>query len=367
MRPGTAVIIIMQPEWCDWAWMYANQAVLLGIDYYIYCSDTHTTSSSYSESSHLNKFFNLEQQYNNKSEIFTHENTADGMLEGYHWTKKTWLQGPRMTKSDNVTVDVDIFHSLLKSALSSNQRDHNKTNLRYSSNNKSNDDNHTNISQTRIEESYHPQDKKLLEIFISSMNIEELVIKNDNEKSVKCWKISLMGEIVSMKGQIEEIIGHMPHFVICLKSLLSMSEAYCYALDGFNYYAHLYLTVTDTIQLLHVWAQVSNDGGKIKGSDVYFALDVLLPQGGLLVHTESIGLNIRDEIILELNSNIDEINSSDSSNYTSKNIRIVYLQHIFDRYTLQRTIAAFCEKNMLVPISCGKSIIMMYLKYPKNS
>lgn len=368
MRPGTSVIIIMQPEWCDWAWMYANQAVLLGIDYYIYCSDTHKTSSSYSESSHLNKFLNLEQQYKNESKDFTHENAQNIELdlESYHWAKKTWLQGPRTTKSDNVTFDVDIFHSLLKSALSSNRRDTNKTNPRYSSDNKSNDDNYTNISQNRIEKSYYPQNKKILEIFISSMNVEELVIKDDNKKSVQCWKISLMGEIVSMKGRIEEIIGHMPHFVICLKSLLSMSEAYCYALDGFNYYAHLYLTVTDTIQLLHVWAQVSNDGGKIKGSDGYFALDVLLPQGGLIIHTESIGLNIRKEIILELNSNHDGMSSNHNSIDTSKKRRIVFSQYISDRYTLQRSIVAFCEKNMLVPVSCGKSIILMYSNFPQN-
>jgi hypothetical protein len=357
MRPGTSVIIIMQAGWCDWAWMYANQAVLLGIDYYIYCSDSQKSSSTYSESSHLNEFhFNLEKE-NNDTKYDTYENKQSSLadLEVYHWTKKAWLQGPRMTKSNNVTVDVDIFHSLLKSALSSDQKkidtahdtdsapdsDHSAISC--------NENNYNNISHIGIDPSaklHHT--KKTLEISISSLNIEELVINDSDGKRIQCWKISLMGELLSTQGLIEGIVGHMPHFVICVKSLLSTSESNCYALDGFNYYAHLYLTVTDTVQLLHVWAQVSNDGGKIKGSDVYFAIDVLLPQGGLLVHTESIGLIIREEMMLESNS------ETNSSNETLKNRRkIVFSQYVSDRYTLQRSIVAFCETNMLAPISCG--------------
>jgi hypothetical protein len=354
MRPGTSVIITMQSGWCNWAWMYANQAVLLGIDYYIYCSDSQKSSSTYSESTHLNGFYSNSEQENNNTKYNTYENKPSSIadLEVYHWTKKSWLQGPRMTKSDNVTVDVDIFHSLLKSALSSDQ---NKTETPHDSDYtaiSSNDNNYPDISHIGTDssaKSYHT--KRTLEIVITSLNIEELLIDDKDKKSVQCWKISLMGEILSTAGLIEGIIGHMPHFVICVKSLLSTSESNCYALDGFNYYAHLYLTVTDTVQLLHVWAQVSNDGGKIKGSDVFFAVDVLLPQGGLLVHTESIGLILREEIIWEANPDIGEMNI-DNEILRSRR-KIVFSQYISDRYTLQRSIVAFCEKNMLVPISCG--------------
>ena len=38
MRPGSAVIMFMQPEWCELAWMYANQAILLNIQPFVHCA-----------------------------------------------------------------------------------------------------------------------------------------------------------------------------------------------------------------------------------------------------------------------------------------------------------------------------------------
>ena len=60
MRPGSTMVIIMQPEWCEESWMYVNQGVLLGITVHVLCdemdgafpSTTHTRHSSF-----VNKFW----------------------------------------------------------------------------------------------------------------------------------------------------------------------------------------------------------------------------------------------------------------------------------------------------------------------
>jgi capsular polysaccharide biosynthesis protein len=39
MRPGSTMVVVMQAEWCESAWMYVNQGTLLGIRVHILCSD----------------------------------------------------------------------------------------------------------------------------------------------------------------------------------------------------------------------------------------------------------------------------------------------------------------------------------------
>jgi len=87
MRPGTAVVIFMQPMWCAFSWMYANQAILLGIKPIVYCS----SSSPLLE---------------------------EGYIQRYHQLSKSfWLQGPRHSKSENVTIDIPVFALALRDAM----------------------------------------------------------------------------------------------------------------------------------------------------------------------------------------------------------------------------------------------------------
>ena len=39
LRRGSVVIILMQKGWGPWAWMYANQAKLLGMEVLVYFDD----------------------------------------------------------------------------------------------------------------------------------------------------------------------------------------------------------------------------------------------------------------------------------------------------------------------------------------
>jgi len=37
LKPGSVLVLIMQPGWCDWHWTYTDQARLLGIHVLLYC------------------------------------------------------------------------------------------------------------------------------------------------------------------------------------------------------------------------------------------------------------------------------------------------------------------------------------------
>jgi len=83
-RPTTALLMIMQPGWCDWSWIYVNQAAMLNMYSFVYCSEGAFSAVHYN-----------------------------------HWTKNAWRQGPRLTKAANITVDLDIFDCLITEAVRS--------------------------------------------------------------------------------------------------------------------------------------------------------------------------------------------------------------------------------------------------------
>ena len=93
MHAHTTLLLIMQPHWCEYAWMYANQAVLLDINYFIYCTP-HPTYALGDGS----------------------DNLSDDYIYA-HWTRKFGDQGSRMTKGSNMSVDVDNFYELFLSAI----------------------------------------------------------------------------------------------------------------------------------------------------------------------------------------------------------------------------------------------------------
>ena len=68
--------------------MYANQAVLLDIYYFLYCS---MTSDPLAE-------------------------VTNGTHHYFQWSHNFWLQGPRSTKGFNSTVDIQRFKALLLAA-----------------------------------------------------------------------------------------------------------------------------------------------------------------------------------------------------------------------------------------------------------
>lgn len=85
LRPGSTVVIMMQPEWCDWAWGFASQASLLKHHVYIMCDEA----------------------------------DERGALSRYRWYENSWLQGPWFSKDDDYRVSIptlqQVMHDILKS------------------------------------------------------------------------------------------------------------------------------------------------------------------------------------------------------------------------------------------------------------
>lgn len=85
MRPDTHVVIIMQNGWCDWSWMYINQALLLDISTYKYCDlNNYDKSISNNENIDINSE-NYDEEKVNIDQLPNNE-------EMYHWTRKFWKQ-----------------------------------------------------------------------------------------------------------------------------------------------------------------------------------------------------------------------------------------------------------------------------------
>jgi hypothetical protein len=99
MRPLSAVVIIMQPGWCEWAWMYANQAVLLDIRPYVYCTP--------------DPLYNLGKL---PGQAFGGEYVSHDFVTP-HWTRRFGEQGPRMTKLENLNVSGDAFYATFQQAV----------------------------------------------------------------------------------------------------------------------------------------------------------------------------------------------------------------------------------------------------------
>lgn len=97
MRPGSSVIILMPIDWCDWAWMYANQAIILGIRPFIYCESSRNLEELHDSSAHQ---------------------ASNPFLTSFQWTRNFWLQGTRFRKLANMTISVDSFLRLFRSSIS---------------------------------------------------------------------------------------------------------------------------------------------------------------------------------------------------------------------------------------------------------
>ena len=78
LRPGSILVLLMQPRWCEWAWAYASQALLLGVHTLVYCDEADTPTPL-----------------------------------RFRWHHLGWAQGPWQTKDRDYSVDVAAFRRLL--------------------------------------------------------------------------------------------------------------------------------------------------------------------------------------------------------------------------------------------------------------
>ena len=95
MRPGSVIMMIMQPDWCDWRWKFADQALYLGMHVLAYCS-------------HSNRF---------SSVPFAHAPHLDilNVSGSYRWNQRAWLEGPWYSKNYDRALTSLYFRVCLSS------------------------------------------------------------------------------------------------------------------------------------------------------------------------------------------------------------------------------------------------------------
>jgi hypothetical protein len=317
MKPGSAVVIIMQPGWCKWAWMYANQASLLKIRFILFCTENeHPFSVRSAVSSNIRA---LLQSASSEGFSYSKDDTeaiAPG-TNSFHWTRKYWKQGPGRTKNANITLNLSRLPTMISKVC---QQIHIGLNI----NTVSTDpicisDAMTKAAlDTRVMDTFvqhreanqlvyltdlHNYHAPALELYVSlvELSFEETHKKitlatDDNNLMI----LKLMGDVVSRyksNAEYEQLAESLQHLSVCFNSVFTMNanndadeSSVCFELNSFNYYSHLLLRIDSPLHHSHMWLQASQLGGKIKGSDVYVMIDTRLgPDGGLFVHQDIVG------------------------------------------------------------------------------
>ena len=220
MRPGTSAIILMQPEWCDWAWQYANQAVLLDIHATVICSEEVK-----------NKYFS--------------------------WARTFWRQGPRMTKLANFTVDIHLFRTAFAPIATQNDT------LRFKK---------VDYMTPTIEKADAATAAPPIRIVLTSATASP--IQSDTGH---LWEVKFAGELVASSKRDAILYESMKYLTVCVKILRTTNAPLCCQVDSLMYFGY-YVARTDTpVIWLHYWAQVSPDGMKIRNSDGYSVVDIREP------------------------------------------------------------------------------------------
>ena len=99
MKPGSVLVLLMQPHWCKWAWAFASQATLLDIHVWIYCDEPEQES--------------LPSSSPQLSPVQSHQNAYRNMFRA-RWHEQSWLQGPWFSKDESFAVDLTALQQILQ-------------------------------------------------------------------------------------------------------------------------------------------------------------------------------------------------------------------------------------------------------------
>jgi len=245
MQKPAAVLPIMQPGWCDWAWMYARQAHLLGLYTRSFCATTAADGSS-------------------------------GGIPGrslHQWSRRFWQQGPRASKDCNFVVDIHKFRNVLHLLVGELDAQNSPTP----------DDSEGGMPEEDVGNLPGVPDvttHTLAEVYVTSVEAQK---KTDSGGRVT-WHLSIRGELaLPSDGSAQDSpLARMPHLSVCLQLPQGRSPTACAPLEDMNYYSELRVQVSHPAQELMLWLQATSTGGRLVGSECVVAIDARLPACGLL-------------------------------------------------------------------------------------
>lgn len=372
MRPGSAVVMFMQPHWCEYAWMYANQAILLGVQPFVYCTPATSPLERDSISLHANA-------------STTRSKSAKEELQLAQWSRQLWLQGPRHYKSDNITVDISEYATLINQAVAHVRKSKSKNEgpqvgglehtenavrslhplncpsasehrvLERTSDNKPSAARSGLLSETGDKSRPAKHTHRVLEVYFSSVTAEFLPAE-------RSWKVGIVGEIGTAAAEFSALLESLPYLSICMES--TDMAPWCHPVAAFNYYTDLILNMEAPVQALHFWAQASTSGGKLRHSDMYVVLDCHLPEAGFAIHNEVVGsevsfeVNVREQCTMPEGHTQQQVLAYPTAKFGApkslcrSSKRLLFRHTIDSRLSLQRSTADFCWAHDLSAANC---------------
>lgn len=170
--------------------------------------------------------------------------------------------------------------------------------------------------------------------------------------------LALNLDISSNVQTTSDIFGYFPHLTVCSVYFLmpenQTSSIFCVRADALNFLStvntHLHITQEELV--IHMWYQVSDKGGKIKGSDVYVPVSLKLADSGLLfpksgqLHSQALM-----QTPLECMVHLDQ---------TSPGHVVIFSFSPTYRTSLQHATADFCQGYQLSHTSCYHAMHQVY-------
>lgn len=105
--------------------------------------------------------------------------------------------------------------------------------------------------------------------------------------------ISLHADISSLVTSMDEVFGHFPHLTLCSSFWLlpegELGGPFCVRADALNYHSSIdtHVDLSQEELVVHLWYQLSEEGGKIQDSDCFVPLLLLAPNYGMLGSEET--------------------------------------------------------------------------------
>jgi hypothetical protein len=312
MRPGSVMVIAMQPEWCEFSWMYVNQGILLGITVHVLCDDSDAIHSGKQtrHSSFVNKFWKQGRNVYSVYIIYILFHSYNfHMISTHIFT----ILGPRGAKDANVTVNLKSFEEIINSmSRFGNVMGHLRLNSDKSTDHWCFGMNADSVSSTRQGTKFPLAEPELYVVLPSGEDTDDYPLfqhldrpfvrasivkvsatltphpESIGENPQWLRTLSLHADITSNVAGMSEIFEYFPHLTICsIFWLLPEEQAagpFCVRADALNYHSTIdtHLDVTQEELLIHMWYQVSEGGGKIRDSDCYVPISLSLPHHGLI-------------------------------------------------------------------------------------
>ena len=286
MTPPAGVLVLMQPDWCPYSWMYTAQPLLLGLSAEALCSGSVVSAGV---GRHTPVDVTPPQEVRQAS-------------------RKMWVQPPRLTKDADIRVDAPaLLRTLARLAEAASAP-------------------HAVWDAAQWEKSFARQQSELSlggsRTSGTSGTWEGLgrdassaggVAKGDTKTSSPAapapretqwtlampvvtaasaeplgdgkWEVSIRCELKLSTGSGggAAVLAAMPALSVCANAPLTTSASpWCTPLEVLNYYSELKLRTQSGALSLMVWLQSSPHGGRLRGTAVPVVLDVRMANCGVL-------------------------------------------------------------------------------------